>query len=480
MVDRSNISSTNGQNLFGPLHASHFRLFSGSKAEFYARLLEHLDETLFGPSIDAIRVKAAQGVIEEFIASQSFQQSFAEDEEESVNSHTAVYARLVECGWLVEYRDRMRKIVDFDSNARLLLQALLDIKSGRVRSFGGEVLQVKTLLDAAMREPETSAQTIHSAGSQARRFLVNLKAIGGALRRIEQDVRETRTVDAMMSSFFSSIVGETLVQDFQNLRSRNNPYRFRHDLVISAERLKSDRLTLGVLSESLVREGRASTPEDAETGIQKDLDIITHVFDLVDEHLDMIEQTNARIERRIRNTIRFLDRMGNDETGTFIDAARALGRLENTAIEELPLNLPILDTKPPIDAGSLYKKRALPRVAQPAVARRREPDPALVAYELAKEAYGERARVTPKKVRSYLDRQMGDKTTMMGSEMTIADLDDFFVFERLPEVAAQFPGQMPELKITRTPQSVINNGWITCLDFQVSREQEGMADVAPQ
>ena len=282
----------------------------------------------------------------------------------------------------------------------------------------------------------------------------------------------------MMDSFFTSIVGETLVQDFQNLRSRNNPYRFRYDLVVSAERLKSDRLTLGVLSESLVREGRATTPEDAERGIQNDLDIITHVFDLVGEHLDMIEQTNARIERRIRNTIRFLDRMGNDETGTLIDAARALGGAENSGVAELPINLPILDARPPIDAASLFKKRTRPNVPKPVVARRRPPDPALVAYELAKEAYGERARVTPRKVRSFLDRQMGDEPTMLGSGMMIVDLDDFFVFERLPEVTVQFPGQMPELKITTTPGCLINNGWITCGDFRVSREQEGTVVVA--
>ena len=160
MVDRSNNPASTGQNLFGPLHSSHFRLLSGSKAEFYACLLEHLDETLLRSSIDAIRAKTAQTVIAEFIASQSYQQVLTEDDEGGGSPHTVVYARLVECGWLVEYRDRMRKIVDFDSNARLLLQSLLDIKSDRVRYFGSEVLQVKTLLDAAIRKPEASAQTI--------------------------------------------------------------------------------------------------------------------------------------------------------------------------------------------------------------------------------------------------------------------------------------------------------------------------------
>jgi len=53
-----------------------------------------------------------------------------------------VFYRLVGTGWLMEFRDRYRKIVDMNSNARLLLAALLDIQAGRLVSYGGEVLQV--------------------------------------------------------------------------------------------------------------------------------------------------------------------------------------------------------------------------------------------------------------------------------------------------------------------------------------------------
>lgn len=457
--------------IFGPIKREHFRLFTGTRAEFYARLIEYLDESLFGDSIEIVRPKTVKRAIEEFISMRNIQAMIDSGEPEGDESgalHDVAYARLISCGWLIEYRDRMRKIVDIDSDARLLLQALLDIKEGRVRSFGGEVLQVKTLLDAAINNPSDAAQNIHAAGSQARRFLTNLKAIAGALRRIEQEMRETRTVGDMMNSFFTSLVSDTLIQDYKNLRSQNNPYRFRHDLIVAAERLSGDSLTLGALADSLVTEGRAPNAAAAEMRIQEDIAVILKVFVMVDEHLDMIERTNARIERRIRNMIRFLDRMGDDQTGVFLDAAKSLGeRRDINPDQNLPISLDLLIPQPPINAASLYRARAKPKKTPPAVARQKTPDPAYEAYQLAKERYGERARVTPQKVRNYLAAQLGDKTAMFGSDMKIETLDDFFVFERLPEIKTQFPEELQEIRITRRNENTIKNEWITCPDFEV-------------
>jgi len=47
-----------------------------------------------------------------------------------------------------EYRDRYRKVVDFDPAARLLRHTLLDIQSGRVPFYGGAVLNVLALLQS--------------------------------------------------------------------------------------------------------------------------------------------------------------------------------------------------------------------------------------------------------------------------------------------------------------------------------------------
>jgi hypothetical protein len=462
--------------VFGPIRQGHFRLFSGSLAHFYADLLEFLDQGIFGFSAEPVRKKQAQNEIKEFLENRAWKERFESENDETSGggpAHVQAYARLVSCGWLIEVRDGLRTVVDIDSDARLLLNALLDIKSGKIRSFGGEVLQVKTLLDAAIRDPDNSAQTIQAAGNQARRFLTNLKAISGALRRIEQDMRQTRTIEAMMDSFFDSLVSENLVQDYRNLRSRNNPFRFRHDLVVAAEKLSSDSILLGVLSESLVREGRAPNEAAALQMIQDDLSVIIQVFVMVDDHLDLIERTNARIERRIRNIIHFLDRMGDDQTGVFIDASRGLGRNGKKSETELPVSIGLLNKPAPIDAASLYRARAKPRPTEPTVARRKVPDPALVAYEMAKEAYSERVRVTPAKVRTFLDAQMGARSCIAGSEMRIETLDDFFVFERLPEIRTRFPNDLSEVRVERIDAGVIDNQWIRCADFRVYRETDG-------
>ena len=95
------------------------------------------------------------------------------------------------------------------------------------------------------------------------------------------------------------------------------------------------------------------------------------------------------------------------------------------------------------------------------------PDPAYEAYLLAKEQYEDRAWVTTEKVRNYLVLQLGDKSVMLGSEMKIETLDDFFVFERLPEVMMQFPEKLSEFSFKRRDENTVKNDWITCPDFEI-------------
>lgn len=444
-----------------------------------AELVEHLEGTLFSFSAEAVRRKRALSAIAEFLSERSWQASFDEGAGGPDGpAHSIAYARLVDCGWIVEHRDGLRTVVDFDSDARVLLQALLDIKSGKVRSFGGEVLQVKSLVETAIADPESASQNIASAGGHARRFMLNIRAITGALRKIEQDMKSRATVRDMMSSFFDGYVTDTLVTDYKKLRSRNNPYRFRHVLVETVQAAVVNGPLLDVLGAAYAREGRASDAAQAIQTIQGDLMLIAEVFSAVDDHLDMIERTNSRIERRLRNIARFLDRMGDDRTGAFVAAARALGQSRLSADHPLPVAAPILDEPSPVDAASLYRARAKPRITPKVVARRKERDPAMVRFEMEKRIYGERARITPEKVRAYLARQLVGRTRMPGSAMTIETLDDFFVFERLLFVHQQFGDRLPEIEVRPLRGALVDNEWIACPDFEVRLLEEAADGIA--
>lgn len=459
--------------VFGPIERGHFQLFATSNGEFYALLLEYLETKVFAFSADLMKKKELQSSIAEFIAQRKWQSQLEQDEDLSAENnhlHTAVYSRLLRCGWLIEHRVGLKTIVDLDSEARLFLQALLDIKNGKVRSFGGEVLQVKTLVESAIIDPDEKAQNIMAAGNHSRRFMTNLRAIIGAMRKIEQDMKGQSTVGGVINSFFVTYITDELISDFKKLRASNNPYRFRHQLVDRVQFLMEDQLKLNDLIRAYGRELNLEA-DVAEESILTDLNTISEVFLAVDLHLDMIEAANLRIERRIRNVARFLDRMGDDQTGQFIEAAKALGASSAASNEDLDIQCDLISFDRPVGPHSLHKARKKPRPAVPVIARKKQRDPALVMFEDAKRAYADRARVSEAKVRIYLERVLKDRDEQQGSEMEITNLDDFFVFERLPHLATQFPDGLEEYVITKEP-GLVENEWITIPNFRVRRSKQ--------
>ncbi|WP_209509489.1 Wadjet anti-phage system protein JetA family protein [Ruegeria sp. HKCCE4150] len=458
--------------IFGSLEPSQFRLFSTENAMFYADLVEHLATEVFRYAAETMRKKQVQRAIEDFILAREWQASLTGEEcLRDGPVHYAVYSHLVKSKWLEESRDGLRTVVDLNSEARLLLQALLDIKSGKVRSFGGEVLQVKTLVDAVRRDPESASENLTWAGAHAQRFMTNLRAIVGAFRKVEQSMKGQSSVAGMMDTFFHNYITDNYIADYRKLRGENSPYRFRHDLVEDVRAMMEDAVLVNVLATAFVREGRAPSLEEAEHNIISSLSTISDVFSSIDSHIDMIEANNSRIERRVLNINRFLSRMGDDQTGQYIDAAKRLGRSKLASNSQFPVNYDVLDVHAHFDRGSIHKSRPPRKAPPPVVARKRLKDPALVAYEAAKRHYIDRIRVNPERVRSFLDTKMGQKISIRASDIEIVSLDEFFIFERLMIIKTIFPDDLNDVEITRLPTS-LENEWISCSDFEIKKRAE--------
>jgi hypothetical protein len=457
--------------IFPPIHQGHFRLFAADSGPFYAELVEHLESTLFAMTADVVRKKTVQSAIEEFLIGRAWKQSFRGEEEDAPGApiQQTIYSRLVDCGWLLEVRDGLRLIVDFDSNARLLLHALIDIREGRLRNFGGEVLQVYTLLTSAISEPDLKSQNALAAGRLARNFMANLRGITGGLRKIEQEVRSQPSPREMMAVFFEHYDGDKLVADFKKLRSANNPYRFRHDLIEQADRLAANEILLEKLAAGIVREGYAGDAEHAVELLQTELTTIVEVFRSVDTHVEMIEQTNRRIERRVRNIALFLNRMGTDETGVMIEAARKLAATNIGYEQSIPLTPPYIDALPPLDAASLFRARAKPRKTGKVRVRKRERDLAEILSDEAREAYAARIHVTAERARDFMSRILGEKTRVRASNIEIETLDDFFVFERLPHLPERIRTDLSEFEIVPIDGARFESDWIAMAEFEIRR-----------
>jgi len=213
--------------IFGALPPDLFRVFSGPARWFYADLLEQIDRTVFGDFPTVISRHEMTSAIRDFIDRRGYEVQLEDDATGQSSSELKAriaYRRLLDTGWLTEFRDRYRRVVDMNANARLVLTTLLEIKAGRTRSYGGEVLQVLLQLEGADKDPEHRSEAIRNASKSARSFMHHLRSISGAVRQIEEELVGQTDMRTLFRKFFEDFVEHFLIADFKQLKSTTNPF----------------------------------------------------------------------------------------------------------------------------------------------------------------------------------------------------------------------------------------------------------------
>lgn len=476
---------TESEQLFGKLPADIFRLFAGSSRRFFAALLEHLDTEVFGIAGELVTKREAIEAIGEFIRREAQDMRFedaqpgelsAEERRDIDPRRFFAYRRLIDTGWLAEHRDRYRRIVDFDPDARLLLQALLEIKSGRMRSYGGEVLQVQALLESARLQPDAKSENVANAGRSAKSFRNHLRSVTGALRKIEEVLVQQTDLKSLFATYFDDFVAEQLIVDYKRLHTQDNPFRFRVDILDLARDMANDRNLVDTLAEAIVREGRASDPDTAAQRVLDDLQAVVTVFQAIDDHLELVYATQSRIERRVRNTVRYMDRISEIRTHRITTAIDLLGKTDLPP--EAPVSVaPKLTTfRAAVAEANLYQPARKRGEPERKPLRKRTTDPALEAFRRDLMAYHERARVTPEKLLAYIERAMAGRVSLTAADLPLETLDDFFVFERLRDLPYLADGAFRSRYRLEVTDGWFTSAWIECPDFRIRRiSEEGRA-----
>jgi hypothetical protein len=475
-------SHQSSARIFSGLPQDLFRIFSGEARWLYADLLEYIDREVFGDIPGVVSRHEMVDAIREFLDRQGRDvrideaEAPAEELPAGIDAKTfIVYRRLVDTGWLIEFRDRYRRVVDIDANARLVLTALLEIKAGHTRSYGGEVLQVLLQLEGAERDPKHRSEAIRNAARSAKSFMHHLRSISSALRQIEDELVEQTDMRTLFRKFFRDFVEKVLISDFKRLKSTRNPFRFRRKIIDAAETIMGNETCLAALSEAYVREGRGESKEDAEGLIVQELRTIIGVFERIGEYLEIIEDTNQRLESRISNTLRFMDRISGLHTERVIEALARVGSLPGGNSVELAIPHNVLAETPVIGREDLYHHKRPRAPLKPQKIRRREPDPAFFAYRAALDGYRARTVITAARMATYLNFAMGDRREARAAELPIRSLDEFFIFERLRSLQQIEDGALSgHFEIEFRPETFANE-WISCPDFRIRRIRKAPA-----
>lgn len=462
------------QYLFGSVPSCLFRVFAGSARHFFADLLAHLADDPFGQAGEIATRKRVLAAIGEYIdraGRAAVMDSLSDDDPQAPTAQTnlAAYNRLVETGWLVEYRDRYRRVVDFDPSARLVLHTLLDIQRGRVRSYGGAVLNVLTLLQSVESDPEGKALNVREAALAARGFMNHLRTVAGTMRRVEALIMAQPTAAALVRRFVTNFIEAEVVQDYRNLHARESPYRFRGLIIETGERLLEDDQVLASIGHGWKLGGIARDPAAAREAIIADLREAIRVFTAIDDHVHDIETTTFRIERRMTNVVRFSDRMATISTDRILHALELMGASGLGPDDSIEARARLQLESLPIAPAQLYSPPRKRRPPAERVVEFRPPDPALVRYLHAVDAFEVRLAITADRLSAYVEKALAGKSEAGPDDFPLEDVDDFLLFERLHQAGLAPLDRRYEFVELAGPSS---NAWIERRAFVIRRRRE--------
>ena len=474
-------------NLFDTLPDTIFRPLAAANRRFYAALLMHLYRRAFDTAGDTPRRADVIAEIGAFIDS-SQAAAFnpdADDDAAGTKSKAAREARegadwrryaafyvLKDTGWLVELRDRYRRLVELSPEGRVLLRQLHQIATGDTRSYGGTVLNVLGNLEQAINHPDDAAESIKNAWQFSRDFSQHVRALGARMRLSEDAIAQKEGFGALLKAVYEDFIEKHAVSDYKTLMTAHNPFRFRRKIMSTVEGMESNHLLMSRLAESYVRQGKARDVETSEATLRTYLREVYDTFATIDDRLSIISESQHRVQRRLYTAVQYMDREDGGRLEKAIRFLRAVGKLSvpQDAMLETPSHL--LRLPPPAGGQSLLLPRVQPGALDRTRVRRIPPDPAVMAFEAAKEAYAARLAVTPTRVAEFVEQVLGAKDRIEGVGIPVLTVDDFIVFQRLREIGYMFDGYLSGRYNVELLPGHGENGWMVFPNFAISRVAE--------
>jgi hypothetical protein len=456
--------------LFDILPTDLFKPLASPSRGFYADLLLSLHEKTFGLTAEAPRRTDVLYEIAAFQRNWERDNGQVKDDEENQTTLSdedrarAIYKRLIETGWLIESKDRYIRLVDIDPDAAGLLHVLSAINRGENRTYGGAVVGVLSALENAAANPAERSENIRNGLKGARDFLAHMRIVSVSLRKLEEFILRRETLHDIFKAFFEDFVQRHLITDFKTLHTKTNPFRFRSRIIHQANQIASSALLMQALAEAYAKEGRSATLESGRTDVQSDLAEIIAIFDGTENHLAAIDATVSRIEKRILNTARYMDRAGRNAEARLIETIKAISAAP-TPDGYIPLKLPHLPTSLPIGPPHIPAPRRPKPPIEVSEVKEVVKDPAFEAFTAAKSEYTRITRVTPKAMFEFVDKILAGRSEIKGSDISIHTVEEFVCFQRLREIPSLFDGIAAtryELEILPTR---LKNPWIECQDF---------------
>ena len=480
------MSTTNGSEaLFSRLPANLFAPLAGPNRVFYAEVLtgifplffEHEHHEVF-PSRETVRAE-----IEEQLARIARLRWAAEEDEEQTADEVAlatpsqlaqrVYRRFVQTGGLEEEHDGYRVQVVVPPEVGTLLGTLLEITREQRVFYGGMVLSIYNNLYNALEQPEAQGLAFREAARDAQRFSRHLNNMVYGLKGLLQQVANLADRRLVLGHFFDDFVERFLVADYKRLKTRNNPFRFRTRILSMLRDLQFTPKLKARLQSGYQDQMDITDSEVAWRELDRDLRVLSAIFEQVDGHLARIDRYRYRFERRVADAVRYLDRTLPGMAPRCARLVEGLGRdLAAGRIDEHAVRYALPLVKPlPLGIASLRPPTAARRPPEPATILTRVVDPAVLARERALRVYLSRRRVNVDRIVAYLERHLVAHDHIDAEALSLETVEDWIAFSHLRRLhhlgpAGRRAAQRYRVDVQDEP---MENAFVRCSRFTVHR-----------
>lgn len=459
-------------SLFGPL--------AGPNRQIFAVVLARLHDLFYGgpasatlPSKESVRSE-----IEDAIAAHAMREWVPEEDDDvipEVPANTAgnawrAYRRLLRCGWLEEEVDGYQARVIMPPDIGRLLTVLIDIANQRSRLYGGMVQSIHNNIRQVCENPAAQAAALNEAARLAHDFSLHLRSIAYGLRELGRALRDIRDPRKLLGSFFADFVERYLIADYKTLHAQENPFRYRAEILRMVHELRFSTAAKEILPPAYQRLGIAGLPGDALLRVDGDLQTLLSVFEEIDEHLSRIDTFRSALERRVAESVRYLDKTRPGMAARLANLVGRLGSLDDRDFSVLPPSQGMLRATP-LSTRSLRSPVNAKRPPEPQRLRTRVTDPSAKELQQRIREYLRLRQVDSRRIENYLERQMASKREVTAAELPVETVEDFVAFAHLRHlkhlsVAGSRLYHRYELRLH---ESFIENSWLRCRDFTIRR-----------
>jgi hypothetical protein len=337
------------------------------------------------------------------------------------------------------------------------------------------VLSIYNNVQRACEEPQAQVLALRQAAREARRFLQHLNSMIYGLKGLLGEIADVRDHRLVLSRFFDDFVERILVQDYKRLKTGNNPFRHRRQILQLVGELEYDLPRKEALTAGFMEQTGEADEHLARRAIDTDIAQLRAVFEQLDGHLKRVDAYRAKVEQRVADTVRYLARTQPGMAARIATALQRMGPAVAALADDVEtvLPMPLLDTRP-VGSQSLREAPRHRRPPEPRTLTTRPTDPAVAARAQALRAYLDRRRIDPRRIARYLERQLGGRAYLDGAEMRIESVEDFIAFTHLRHLE-YLPGATGLRRGYRIERRTgwLDNAWVRCPAFAVHRRSAG-------